>query len=143
MTRAIELRLSKLESATPRLPSDYDHLTLDELRVDLLEGYSEILDRGGLSLIELQEVRNWRQAIVNDTSSFGPVSGRTECRCIAMLRSSTRGRGLSRNRCRANPPWWRRARGMDGEVPQHLLAQILGDVKIQMVAGHDRSFLKR
>jgi hypothetical protein len=35
------------------------------------------------------------------------------------------------------------ARGMDGEVPQDLLAQILGDVKIQMVAGHDRSFLKR
>jgi hypothetical protein len=32
---------------------------------------------------------------------------------------------------------------MDGEVPQDLLAQILGDVKIQMVAGHDRSFLKR
>jgi hypothetical protein len=43
MNRAIELRLVELESAAPRAPSSFDHLTLDELRVRLLEAYSEIL----------------------------------------------------------------------------------------------------
>jgi hypothetical protein len=66
MNRAIELRLAKLESVALQLPSDFDHLTLDELRVDLLEAYSEILDRGALSAIEMQEVRNWHQVIVDD-----------------------------------------------------------------------------
>jgi hypothetical protein len=32
----------------------------------LLEGYSEILGCGGLPAPQLQEVRNWRQAIVDD-----------------------------------------------------------------------------
>jgi hypothetical protein len=66
VNRAIELRLAKLESVAPQSPSDFDHLTLDELRVDLLKAYSEILVQGGLSAIEMQEVRNWRQAIVDD-----------------------------------------------------------------------------
>jgi hypothetical protein len=66
MTRAIELRILKLEAQSPAPPSDFDHLTLDELRVDLLGAYSEILDRGGLPAIDLQEVRNWHQAIVDD-----------------------------------------------------------------------------
>jgi hypothetical protein len=34
--------------------------------VQLLEGYSEILERGDLPAAELQEVRNWRQSIVDD-----------------------------------------------------------------------------
>jgi hypothetical protein len=34
--------------------------------VQLLEGYSDILDRGDLPATELQEVRDWYQAIVDD-----------------------------------------------------------------------------
>ena len=66
MTRAIELRILKLEASSPARPNDFEHLTSDELMVQLLEGYSEILERGGLPAAELQEVKNWRQAIVDD-----------------------------------------------------------------------------
>jgi hypothetical protein len=70
MTRAVELRILKLEARSPAPPSSFDHMTADELRVYLLEEYSGIFpdqaDRGGLSAIEMQEVRNWRQAIVDD-----------------------------------------------------------------------------
>jgi hypothetical protein len=66
MNRAIELRLAKLETAAPPISSGLDAFTADELMVQLLEGYSEILDRGDLSTTELQEVRNWCQAIIDD-----------------------------------------------------------------------------
>jgi hypothetical protein len=66
MNRAIELRLCKLETAVPLPPSGFDEFTSDELMIQLLEGYTEILDRGDLPAAELQEVRNWRQAIVDD-----------------------------------------------------------------------------
>jgi hypothetical protein len=66
MNRATELRILKLETAVPALPSEFSDLTSDELMVQLLEGYSEILERANLPAAELQEVRNWRQAIVED-----------------------------------------------------------------------------
>jgi hypothetical protein len=66
MNRATELRILKLETAVPALPSDFSDLTSDELMVQLLEGYSEILERANLPAAELQEVRNWRQAIIDD-----------------------------------------------------------------------------
>jgi hypothetical protein len=66
MNRAIEIRLAKLENAAPPVSSGLDAFTSDELMVQLLEGYSEILDRGDLPAAELREVRNWRQAIVDD-----------------------------------------------------------------------------
>jgi hypothetical protein len=69
MNRANELRISKLEARAPAPPSDFDHLTLDELRVYLLETYSEAFpdhaERVGLSAIEMQEFRNWHQAFVD------------------------------------------------------------------------------
>lgn len=66
MNRAIEIRLAKLETAAPPTEAGLEAFTADELMVQLLEGYSEILDRGGLQATELQEVRNWRQAIVDE-----------------------------------------------------------------------------
>jgi hypothetical protein len=66
MSRAIEVRLAKLENAAPPVASGLDAFTADELMVQLLEGYSDILDRGDLPAAELQEVRNWHQAIVDD-----------------------------------------------------------------------------
>jgi hypothetical protein len=66
MNRAMEIRLAKLETAAPVAPSGFDAFTADELMVQLLEGYSEILSRGDLPAAELQEVRNWRQALVDD-----------------------------------------------------------------------------
>jgi hypothetical protein len=68
MNRAMEIRLAKLETAAPSAPSGFDAFTADELMVQLLEGYSEVLARGDLPAAELQEVRNWRQAIVDDIS---------------------------------------------------------------------------
>jgi hypothetical protein len=68
MNRAMETRLAKLETAAPSAPSGFDAFTADELMVQLLEGYSEILCRGDLPAAELQEVRNWRQAIVDEIS---------------------------------------------------------------------------
>jgi hypothetical protein len=66
MNRSIELRLAKLENAAPPVAHGLEVFTSDELMVQLLEGYSEILDRGDLPAAESQEVRNWRQAIVDD-----------------------------------------------------------------------------
>jgi hypothetical protein len=68
MNRATEVRLAKLENATPPAASGLDAFTDDELMVQLLDGYSKILDRGDVSAAELQEVRNWRQAIIDDVS---------------------------------------------------------------------------
>jgi hypothetical protein len=69
MTRTIERRILKLEARSPAPPSDFDHLTLDELRVYPLETYSEAfpdhVNRSGLSAIEMQEFRNWHQAFVD------------------------------------------------------------------------------
>jgi hypothetical protein len=65
MNRATELRLAKLERTAPRPASGFDAFTSDELLIQLLEGYSEILNRSEPAA-ELQEVRNWRQAIVDD-----------------------------------------------------------------------------
>jgi hypothetical protein len=66
MNRTLELRLAKLETAAPPIASGLDAFTADELMVQLLEGYSEILDRGDMPAAELQEVRNWRQTIIDD-----------------------------------------------------------------------------
>jgi hypothetical protein len=70
MTRAVELRILKLEARSPAPPSSFDHMISDQLRVYLLETYPEIFpdrtDRGGMSTIEMQQLRNWHQAIVDD-----------------------------------------------------------------------------
>jgi ATP-dependent Lon protease len=63
-----------LENAAPPASSGLDGFTADELMVQLLEGYSEILNRGDLPAAEMQGVRNWRQTV---STIFDPIRVRS------------------------------------------------------------------